>query len=110
MGSNRRYPHHAGRLAQERDLRTARMRGPLHSLTDEQLALRLHVVSIAPASANLWALAWLRFGDTDVRATVRVMRWTSDAVGVSVEIDGDWLRCWIWQGAATRIESREAAW
>jgi len=110
MGGNRRYPHHAGRLAQERELREARSRGPLQSLTDEQLMIGSRVVSIAPDNTPLWARAWLRFGEADVRATVRVLRWTSDAVGLAVDVDGQVLRCWVWQGAVTRIASQDAEW
>lgn len=110
MGGNRRYQHHAGRLAQERELREARSHGALQSLTDEQLMIGSRVVSIAPESTPLWARAWLRFGGADVRATVRVLRWTSDAVGVAVDVDGHVLRCWVWQGAVTRIASQDAEW
>lgn len=110
MGGNRRYPHHAGRLAQERELREARARGPLQSLSDEQLALGSRAVSIAPARPALWARAWLRFGDVDVRATVRVLRWTRDAVGVEVDTDGEALRCWVWRGACEPLPDREAGW
>lgn len=110
MGSNRRYPDLGPRLAEERELRAARARGPLHSLTPEQLRLHLHVVSFAPQRPPMWGRAWLRFGDVDVRATVRVNRWTADAVGVEVDVDGETLRCWIWQGACQRLEAREDAW
>ena len=110
MGGNKRYPHHAGQLAQERELREARRRGPLHSLSSEQLALGSRVVSIAPERAPLWARAWLRFGDVDVRCTVRVLRWTCDAVGVQVDADGEQLRCWVWRGACTPLPTREDGW
>lgn len=107
MGSNRRYPEHAERLAQERELRTARTSGPLRTLTREQLALHSRVVSITPDRMILRGQAWLRFGDTDVRAPVRVRRWTDDAVGVEVDVDGEILRCWVWRGACTLIDSDE---
>lgn len=100
MGSNRRYPGNGARLAEERELREARGRGPLQSLTADQLRLHAHIVSIAPERPPLWGLAWLRFGDTDVQCTVRVKRWTSDAVGVEFDIDGETLRCWICLSAA----------
>lgn len=110
MGGNKRYPHHAAQLAEERELREARGRGPLHSLSDEQLNLSRNALTIAPERVDLWARAWLRFGDVDVRATVRVLRWTNDAVGVAVDVGGEWLRCWVWQGAVTRIASQDAEW
>jgi hypothetical protein len=110
MSSNRRYPQLGAQLAEERELREARESGPLQSLTDAQLRLGREVVSIVPDGAEMWGRAWLRFGPTDVRACVRVMRWTSDAVGVEVEVGGDRLRCWVWQGAVEHLASREDAW
>jgi len=41
---------------------------------------------------------------------VRVRRWTDDALGVEVDIGGELLRCWVWQGACRRLEDRRAAW
>ncbi|MGW9114508.1 hypothetical protein [Microbacterium sp. NPDC055683] len=110
MGTNKRYPNLASLRAEERELREARSRGPLHTLTADQLRLRAHVVSIAPERPTMWALAWLRFGDADVRCTVRVKRWTSNAVGVEVDVEGETLRCWIWRGACQRLAEREDAW
>lgn len=110
MGSNRRYPQLGPQLAEERELREARRSGPLQSLSDAQLRLGRTVVSIVPDGTQLWARAWLRFGTKDVRACVRVMRWTSDAVGVEVEVAGERLRCWVWQGAVERLARREDAW
>ncbi|WP_221585534.1 hypothetical protein [Microbacterium sp. G2-8] len=99
MGSSKRYPDHAARLAEERELRDARKHGDLHTLSTEQLALHSRIVSIVPEHRQLRALTWLRFGDADVRATVRVRRWTETAVGVEVDVDGERLRCWVWRGA-----------
>ena len=112
MGTNKRYPGLGARLGEERELREARRRGPLHTLTDTQLGLRRAVVSVVPEDANMWALAWLRFGDTDVRATVRVRRWTAEAVGIEVEMPDteETLRCWVWQGAVEHLRRREDAW
>lgn len=110
MGSNRRYPQLAPQLAEQRELREARRVGPLQSLTADQLRLNRAVVSIVPDGVKMWAHAWLRFGTVDVRACVRVRRWTSDAVGVEVEVDEERLRCWVWQGAVEHLPSREAAW
>lgn len=110
MGSNRRHPHNGGRLAEERELREARAHGPLQSLSREQLALGARAVTVVPDSMQLWGLAWLRFGDADVQVTVRVRRWTSDAVGIEVEIDDEVLRCWVWQGACQRLQDRRDAW
>jgi len=110
VGTNKRYPNLGPQLAEERELREARKRGPLQSLTSDQLRLATQVLSIAPERPPTWGRAWLRFGDTDVRCTVRIMRWTSAAVGVSVDVDGEELRCWVWQGAVDGLAAREDAW
>lgn len=110
MGENKRYPYLTPQRAEERELKQAHEQGPLQTLTPTQLRLDVRVISIVPARTPLWALAWLRFGTTDVRTTVQVKRWTDDAVGVEVDIDGEKVRCWIWQGACQRLAAREDAW
>ena len=102
VGTNKRYPDLGPRLAEERELREARARGPLQSLSSEQLRLRSQVLSIAPEHPPMWALAWLRFGDVDVRCHVVVKRWTPDAVGVEFEVEGETLRCCVWRDVARR--------
>lgn len=104
MGTNRRYPEAGAQRAQQRRLEEARSRGELATITDEQLQLTTRVVSIAPERGPMWALAWLKFGDTDIRCTVQVKRWTSDAVGVELKVGEDKLRCWVWQGAVERVD------
>ncbi|SFD65953.1 hypothetical protein SAMN05661030_3923 [Klenkia taihuensis] len=54
------------------------------------------------------ALAWLKFGDTDIRCTVQVKRWTVDAVGIELQVGEERLRCWVWQGAVERVEGPTA--
>ena len=110
MGTNKRYPHLGSQLAEERELREARKRGALLTLSAEQLRLNSQVVTVVPDRMNVWGLAWLRFGGTDVRSTVLVKRWTADAIGVEVDVDGDKLRCWIWQGACQRLQNRVDGW
>ena len=99
MGSNRRYPGLGEDKREERELREAVTKGPLRSLTPEQLALGRSPVTIAPERVRVTGTAWVRFGDTDVQATVRVDRWTDRAVGVELEAGGQKHRCWVWRGA-----------
>ena len=109
MGTNRRYPDAGAQRAQQRRLAEARGRGDLQSLTAEQLQLGVRVVSLAPERSPMWALAWLRLGDTEIRCTVQVKRWTADAVGVELEVGEEKLRCWVWQGAVEAVEGPGAA-
>lgn len=104
VGTNRRYPDAGARRQRQQRLEDASRRGALQTLTDEQLQLAARVVSIAPERGPIWASAWLRFGDTDIRCTVLVKRWTADAVGVELQVGEDKLRCWVWQGAVERAE------
>lgn len=110
MGGNRRYPHNAARLAEEREVREARARGPLQSLNRTQLRLDQVPVTIAPNRVKLWGRAWLRFSDTDVRCTVQILRWTPEAIGVELNVDERVERCWEWRGAVTPLELREEGW
>lgn len=103
VGTNRRYPDLGAQRAEARELREARKAGPLQSLTPEQLRLHDEPLTIAPSRTALWGRAWLRFGNVDVHATVRVVRWTRRAVGVEISIDDDVLRCWLWQGAVEPV-------
>lgn len=109
VGTNRRYPDAGARAAQQRRLQEACGRGALQTLTEEQLQLTARVVSIAPERGPMWALAWLRFGDTNIRCSVMVKRWTADAVGVELELGEERLRCWVWQGAVERTDGPVAA-
>lgn len=104
VGTNRRYPDAGAQRARERRLQDAREQGPLRTLTEEQLQLTTRVVSIAPERGPMWAWAWLQFGDTHIRCTVLVRRWTADAVGIELEVGADRLRCWVWQGAVERVD------
>lgn len=101
MGSNRRYPALGEDRREERELREASTQGALQTLTPEQLALTRLPVTLAPQHNPITGTAWLRFGNTDAQATVRIDRWTDRAVGVKLEIDGQKLRCWVWRGAVT---------
>lgn len=105
MGTNKRYPDAGAQQAQDRRLQEASAAGPLQTLTPEQLQLTTRVISIAPEQPDMHALAWVRFGDADVRAPVVVKRWTPDAVGVEISLEGETLRCWVWQGAVERVDA-----
>lgn len=109
-GSNKRYPHGAMQTSEEHELRKARKRGPLRTLDPLQLRLHAQPITIVPDRMRLWGHAWLKFGDTSVRCVVHVKWWTADAVGVEVEIDGDTVRCWVWQGACQRLSDPLEAW
>ncbi|PWH05293.1 hypothetical protein DEO23_14600 [Brachybacterium endophyticum] len=110
MGTNKRYPHLPAQRGEERELREARKRGPPRTLDSLQLRLHAQPLTIVPEQVTIWGHAWLQFGDTNVRCVVQVKRWTADAVGVQMTIDGDKLRCRIWQVAYQRISDPTDVW
>uniref|UniRef100_UPI0037C12C2B hypothetical protein n=1 Tax=Helicobacter pylori TaxID=210 RepID=UPI0037C12C2B len=96
MGTNKRYPHLPAQRGRRESCASAQAR-PLRTLDSLQLRLHARPLTIVPEQMTIWGHAWLQFGDTNVRCVVQVKRWTADAVGVQVTIDGDKLRCWVWQ-------------
>lgn len=57
MGSNRRYPGLGEDRREERVLRDAAARGPLRTLTPEQLALHRSPVTVAPPCGRITGTA-----------------------------------------------------
>ncbi|WP_345137049.1 hypothetical protein [Microbacterium rhizosphaerae] len=91
-------------------LREAAQHGPLQSLTPEQVRYGAVPLTTVPDRTVVWGLAWLRFGDADVRATVQIRRWTDNAVDVVVDVDGQEQRVWIWRSACDPLKNRQDAW
>ena len=61
-----------GQRAEERELREARKSGPLRTLDTDQLQLFTQPLTIVPEATKLYGLAWLQFGDQNVRCVVQV--------------------------------------
>lgn len=110
VGTSKRYPHLAGQRAEERELREAMVRGPLLTLTERQVRYGLVPVTTLPTRPIVWGLAWLRFGDADVRCTVKIRRWTDTAVDVEIDVNGAVQRGWIWRSACEPLADRRDAW
>ncbi len=74
----------------------ASKRGPLQSLTDRELALREHPVTIYPRALQRRVRAWVRFGPEAIRVDVTLMRSTPRTAGIEFRAEGQTFRCWVW--------------
>lgn len=82
------------RLKYSNDVRSARAaitaaakRGPLQTLSDRELALREHPITVYPYALQRRVRAWVRFGAEVVRVDAKIMRSTPLAAGI--EFQGD---------------------
>ncbi|MBT2485627.1 MULTISPECIES: hypothetical protein [unclassified Microbacterium] len=82
----------------------AAKRGPLQSLSDRELALREHPVTVYPHALQRRVRAWVRFGAEAVRVDAKIMRSTPLAVGIEFHGTEQTFRCWVWGNAVEIIE------
>lgn len=94
------------RLKASNDIRSARSsvsaaarRGPLQSLSDRELAMREHPVTVYPHALQLRVRAWVRFGAEAVRVDAKIMRSTPLAAGIEFHGIDEIFRCWVWGNA-----------
>ncbi|WP_262492099.1 hypothetical protein [Microbacterium sp. ANT_H45B] len=96
------------RLKAANDIRSARAaissaakRGSLQSLSDRELALREHPVTVYPHALQRRVRAWVRFGAEAVSVDAKIMRSTLLAAGIEFLGDDETFRCWVWGNAVT---------
>lgn len=87
--------------SQARSILEAAKRGPLQSLTDRELALRDHPLTIYPYALQRRVKAWVRFGPESVRVDARIVRSTPLAAGIEFRAEEQMFRCWVWGNAVT---------
>lgn len=94
------------RLKASNDVRRARAsvsaaarRGPLQTLSDRELALREHPVTVYPHALQRRVQAWVRFGAEAMRVDAKIMRSTPLAAGIEFHGEGEVFRCWVWGNA-----------
>ncbi|NYF30069.1 MULTISPECIES: hypothetical protein [unclassified Microbacterium] len=99
------------RLKYATDVRSARAsvsaaarRGPLQTLSDRELALREHPVTVYPHALQRRVQAWVRFGAEAVRVNAKIMRSTPLAAGIEFQGEDETFRCWVWGNAVTVSE------
>lgn len=102
MGSSKRLAAHYDMRAQHQAILSASRVGPLQSLTDRELALREHPVTIYP-HLFIPVRAWVRFGPKAIRVDAKLVRSTTLAAGVEFRAEQQVFRCWVWGNAVERI-------
>lgn len=99
------------RVKASNDLRSARVaisaaarRGPLQTLSDRELALREHPVTVYPHGLQRRVRAWVRFGAEAIRVDAKVMRSTPLAAGIEFHGEDESFRCWVWGNAVEIVD------
>jgi hypothetical protein len=102
VGSSKRLAAHYDMRAQHRAILAAARAGPLQSLTDRELGLRDHPVTIYPYPF-VAVRAWVRFGPEAIRVDAKLLRSTPLAAGVGFRAEEQVFRCWVWGNAVESI-------
>jgi hypothetical protein len=75
----------------------------LQSLSDRELALREHPLTIYPYPQTV-VRAWVRFGPEPIRVDAKLLRSTPLAAGIEFRAEEKVFRCWVWGSAVTSLE------
>ncbi|WP_186324507.1 hypothetical protein [Microbacterium paludicola] len=102
MGTSKRLAAHYDMRSQHRSILAAARSGPLQSLTERELALREHPLTIYPQPYRS-VRAWVRFGPEAIRVDAKLMRSTPRAAGISFRAEEQIFRCWVW-GSAIEVD------
>ncbi|MBT2476656.1 hypothetical protein J7E68_19245 [Microbacterium sp. ISL-103] len=89
--------------AQHRAILAAARAGPLQSLTDRELGLRKHPVTIYP-HPFVPVRAWVRFRPEAIRVDAKLLRSTPLAAGVEFRAEEQVFRCWVWGNAVEAVD------
>lgn len=106
MGTSRRLAPYYDMRSQHQEILSAAKTGPLHSLTDRELALREQSLTIYPQPYRI-VQAWVRFGPRAIRVDAKLCRTTPLAAGIEFRAGEQVFRCWVWGNAETLDQMRE---
>lgn len=104
MGSSKRLAPLYDMYSQHQAILAAAKRGPLQSLSERELALDQHAVTIYPRALQRKVTAWVRFGPEAARVDAKIVRSTSLAAGIEFRAGEQTFRCWVWGNAVTLQE------
>lgn len=90
---------HYDMRSQAQSIIAAGKHGPLQTLTDRELALAEHPVTVYPHSLQRKVRAWVRFGPESIRVDARLLRTTPKAAGIEFRAGDQRFRCWVWGNA-----------
>lgn len=85
--------------SQQKSVSAASKHGPLQSLSERELALREHPLTIYPHALQRRVRAWVRFGSETIRVDAKIVRSTPLAAGIEFRGEGQTFRCWVWGNA-----------
>lgn len=101
MTTNKRYPHLAGRLMNDRILKQTAADHPLQTLTDKELQRDVLPITRDPQPKK--CRAWVRFGPHAVLVDAEVVVWNDIACGIQFTVEDKVMRCWVWSNAVTAV-------
>lgn len=70
----------------------------MQTLSDRELALREHPLTIYPHPLHL-VRAWVHFGPEAIRVDAKLARSTPLAAGIDFRAGDRTFRCWVWANA-----------
>ena len=85
--------------AAQKQITDAAKTGPLQSLTDRELDVRVQPLTIYPRPKKV--RAWVRFGPTAIRVDALLVRSTPLAAGIEFRGEDETYRCWVWGNAVS---------
>lgn len=95
---------HYDQRSQSDAILAASKHGPLQSLTDRELGLREHPVTVYPHALQRKVRAWVRFGPEAIRVDAKLMRTTPTAAGIEFRAGDERYRCWVWGNAVQIVD------
>lgn len=107
MGTSKRLSPLYDMYSQHQAIQAATKYGPLQSLSDRELALREHPVTIYPRPQKK-VRAWVRFGPKPIRVDALLMRSTPTAAGIEFRAGEVTYRCWVWGNAVVLDEALDS--
>lgn len=103
MGTSKRLAPYYDMQSQHQAILSAARSGPLQSLSDRELALSEHPLTIYPRPLQP-VTAWVRFGPVAIRVDAKLARSTPLAAGIEFRAGDQTFRCWVWGNA---VHSRD---
>jgi len=98
VGTSKRLAPYYDMQSQHQSILAAARAGPLQTLTDRELGLREHPLTIYPHPLTVVS-AWVRFGPEAIRVDAKLVRSTPLAAGIEFRAGEQTFRCWVWGNA-----------
>lgn len=103
MGSSKRLAAHYDMRAHHQEILRVARSGPLQSLSEREVALREHPLTIYPHPLRT-VRAWVHFGSAAIRVDAKLARSTPFAAGIEFRAEERTFRCWVWGNAVQAVD------